>query len=66
MTAGGQGAGKLASPVREEPTEKDPGKGTSSAVDFTREVPTGNGPAATPIPRPKAISRPAWMVWNAQ
>jgi len=33
------------------PTEKDPAKGTSPAVDFTREGLTGNGPVATPAPR---------------
>ena len=34
------------------PTEKDPAKGTSSAVDFTRREVRGNGPGATPAPRP--------------
>src|SRR6266571_7903341 len=36
MTTGEQGAGKLASPVREETDGKDPAKGTSPAGDFTR------------------------------
>ncbi len=39
MITGEQGAGKLASPVREETDGKGPGQGhlTSPAVDFTRE-----------------------------
>jgi len=34
------------------PTEKDPAKGTSPAVHFTRRAIRGNGPGAIPIPRP--------------
>ena len=33
------------------PTEKDPAKGTSPAVDFTRRGPAGNGPGAILEPR---------------
>ena len=36
------------------PTEKDPAKGTSPAVDFTREGACGKRTAATPKPRPQA------------
>jgi hypothetical protein len=53
---GEQGAGKLASPVREE-TEKDPAKGNWSAVDFTRREVRGNGPGAIPAPRPGPTQR---------
>ena len=34
------------------PTEKDPAKGTSPAVDFTRREVRGDGPGAIPAPRP--------------
>ena len=40
------------------PTEKDPAKGTSSAVDFTREGARGKRPVATPAPRPRAYLTP--------
>jgi len=55
------------------PTEKDPAKGTSPAVDFTRRAGTGNGadlakdtgvaqpagkPAATKAPGPKSSEQP--------
>jgi len=39
------------------PTEKDPAKGTSSAVDFTRREVRGNGPGAIPAPRPGPTQR---------
>jgi len=43
MITGEQGARQPASPLREETDGKDPAKGTSPAVDFTRRAGTGNG-----------------------
>jgi hypothetical protein len=43
------------------PTEKDPAKGTSPAVDFTREGTCGNGLVVTPAPRRRSTSPPCLL-----
>ena len=54
--------GKRASPVRREAVRKGPFHGTSLAADPTarrvRRAVRGNGPVATPEPRPGPTQRP--------
>jgi hypothetical protein len=49
--------GNLQALFGKRPTEKDPAKGTSPAVDFTRRGVRGNGPGAIPVPRPGPTQR---------
>ncbi len=46
--------GNLQALFGKRPTEKDPAKGTSPAVDFTRQGDRGKRPVATPASRPRA------------